>query len=282
MSVPGSSVPSMLNELGSQATAVTEFATGHSMTIVPAVPATDAGQAVFLDHRILDLPGFLELARKLGDGALYLRTESFGLDPETGQPEDVPEDLARRKGQTCEIRVAFAAAGHGLLHFWEQTAPWYQEWLDSQESQALGSTDVGLLANTEERDRLAHELAEAMLADKEFRASSPGVRRRRAQLLVPEGTDRYVGWDAARQARERAEDLSDAAYRAIWDQLDDLAAEFLACDGWQHAASSGARKKAAEQFLVTRADGFYPPAHIREELYARTQRLSKGGGSGLF
>lgn len=76
-----------------------------------------------LDPGILDLHGFLELARKLGDGALYVRTEKFGLDPETGEPEEVPARLARRKGQVCELSVAFASAGHGLLHFWEQAEP---------------------------------------------------------------------------------------------------------------------------------------------------------------
>ena len=69
------------------------------MTIVPAVPGRDSDRAVSLDPGILDLDGFLELARKLGDGALYVRTETFGLDPETGEPEEVPARLARRKGR---------------------------------------------------------------------------------------------------------------------------------------------------------------------------------------
>jgi predicted acylesterase/phospholipase RssA len=47
---------------------------------------------------------------------------------------------------------------------------------------------------------------------------SPGVG---AQMLVPEGTDRHVGWDAAYWARERAEELSDETYRTVEEQLDD-------------------------------------------------------------
>jgi hypothetical protein len=40
-------------------------------------------------------------------------------------------------------------------------------------------------------------------------------------MLVPEGTDRHVGWDAAYWARERAEELSDETYRTVEEQLDD-------------------------------------------------------------
>jgi hypothetical protein len=206
MSAWAGSVPNMANDLGGLAAAVAEFAGGHDMTIVPAVPGRDPGRAVSLHPRILDLHAFLELARKLGDGALYVRTEKFGLDPETGEPDEVPARLARRKGQVCELSVAFASAGHGLVHF----------------------------------------------------------------------------WDAAERARERAEELSDQAYRSVQGQLDDLAAEFLASPGWQQAASAGARKKAAEQFLVSKADGFFPPAFVRDELYAKAQRLFKSSGGGLF
>jgi hypothetical protein len=235
MSVPTASVPGMANDIGSMAAAVTDFAEGHDMTVVPAIPGRDSGRTVSLDPDVVDLHGFLELARKLGDGALYLRTETFGLDPETGKPEEVPASLAHREGQVCELSAAFASAGHGLLHFWEQAEPWYQEFLDSQDAE-----------------------------------------------MLDEGTDRNVGWDAAERARERAEELSDEAYRTIQGQLGDLAAEFLASPGWQQAASAGARKKAAEQFLTSRADGFFPPAFIRDELYAQTQRLFKSSGSGLF
>jgi hypothetical protein len=52
---------------------------------------------------------------------------------------------------------------------------------------------------------------------------------------------------------------------------------------WKQAAASDARKKAAEQFLISRADGFCPPPLIRNELYARTRDLLKDrGSSGLF
>ena len=272
----------MANDLGSMAAAVTEFAEGHGMTIVPAIPGRDSSRIVSLDPNVLDLHGFLELARKLGDGALYLRTETFGLDPETGDPEEVPAHLASSEGQTCELSLAFASADHGLLHFWEQAEPWYQEFLDSQDAEILHDADEERRGSAEERDRLAAEVAEVILADSEFRASSLGIRRRRAQMLVPEGTDRHVGWYAAQRARERAEELSDEAYRTIQTQVDDLAAEFLVSPGWQEAASAGARKKAAEQFLISKANGFFPPAFIRDELYAQAQRLFKSSSHGLF
>jgi hypothetical protein len=146
----------------------------------------------------------------------------------------------------------------------------------------LHDADEASRTNGEDRDRRAAELAEAILADREFRASFPDIRRWRAQMLVPDRTDRHVGWDAAERARERAEELSDESYRPIKGQLDDIAAELLASPGWQQAAAAGARKKAAEQFLISRADGFFPPAFIRDELYAQAQRLFKNSGSGLF
>jgi hypothetical protein len=171
----------MVNDVGNLAAmiaSITEFAAGHGMTVVPAAPGTEADRTVFLNAGILDLPGFLELARKLGDGALYLRTETIGLDPETGQPEDVPTDLAGYKGQADELRVAFASAGHGLLHFWDHTAPWYREWLDSQETDLPGEGG-DMRAAAEEQSRLADEVAEVILADSEFRGSSSPYARAR-------------------------------------------------------------------------------------------------------
>ena len=284
MSVPEVSLRPMVNDIENLAAMITEFAAGHGMTVVPAVPGTEADRAVFIDDGILDLSVFLELARKLGDGALYLRTETFGLDPETGRPEDVPTHLARYKGQAGELRVAFASAGHGLLHFWDHTAPWYREWLDSQETGLLGESGEDIRAAAEEQSRLADEVAEVILADRELRASSsPYARRRRAQELIPEGTERHVGWDAVARAMELAQQQSSQTHRAIWDQLDEVAAEFLASPGWQQSASSAGRKKAAEQFLTSRADGFFPPPDLREELYARARELSKSrNSSGLF
>ncbi len=68
-------------------------------------------------------------------------------------------------------------------------------------------------------------------------------------------------------------------YEPDLDSVEGLAAEFLASPGWKQAASSDARKKAAEP----RADGFCPPPLIRNELYVRTRDLFKDrGSSGLF
>ena len=276
MSALNASVPGMADDLRSLAASVTEYAAGHDMTVVPAVPGNDSDRAVLVDPAVMDLPEFLELARKLGDGALYLHTEDFRPDP-----GDVPKHLARRKGHAGEVRVAFASAGHGLLHFWEQTAPWYQEWLDSEEASLLGGGEEER-TREEEQDRLARELADVILADSQFRASSPVARRRRAQQLVPDGTDRYVGRTAAEQARERAEGLSAEAYRPVKDQLENLAAELLASPGWRQAASARGRMAAATEFLIARVNGFYPPLDISDELYGKTQRLSKGGSGGLF
>ena len=101
-------------------------------------------------------------------------------------------------------------------------------------------------------------------------------------MLVLDHADHYAGWEAVQRAQARAEELSGVAYRTVAGQLDDLAAEFLASPGWRQAAAAGARKKAAEQFLISRADGFFPPAFIRDDLYAKAQRLFKSNGGGLF
>lgn len=205
----------------------------------------------------LDLLAFLELARQLGDRALYVRRETVGTDPETGEPDDgLPAELARRKGQICDLAVAFASA-HGILHTWSATAPWWQEHLDREDAALADAGEEGIQAEQEQRRRAERELADAILADGEFRASSPGARRRRGQLLIPDGTDRHVGFMAADLARQDAEALPEEAYRSVREQLAGLAAEFLASPGWQQAASAAARKQAAEEFLAARADGWH-------------------------
>ena len=82
----------MADDLGNLAASVTEYAARHDMTIVPAVPGTDSDREVLVDPAVMGLPGFLELARKLGAAALYLRAEAFSPDP-----GDVPAN----PGLTC-------------------------------------------------------------------------------------------------------------------------------------------------------------------------------------
>ena len=75
----------------------------------------------------MDLPGFLELAGRLGGGVLYLRAVPFDPDAADGdQPEDPPAHLIRHKGQTGQVSVAFAA--NGVVHFWEHHTAWFAEW----------------------------------------------------------------------------------------------------------------------------------------------------------
>jgi hypothetical protein len=197
------------------AAAVTEFAGGHDMTIVPAIPGRDSGRTVSLNPDVVDLHGFLELARKLGDGALYLRTETFGLDPETGKPEEVPASLAHREGQVCELSIAFASAGHGLLHFWEQAEPWYQEFLDSQDAEMLHDADEEWRVRGKSGTVWAAEVAETILADREFCASSlasgAGARRcssRKARTVTSAGTRPSGRGSGRRSGRTRLTALS--------------------------------------------------------------------------
>ena len=71
------------------------------------------------------------------------------------------------------------------------------------------------------------------------------------------------------------------AYNALWDQVDELAAELLASPGWQKSASPAGYRRAAEQYLASRADGYPAPAGLWDELYRRAQKILKGG-SALF
>ncbi len=289
MSVPVVTVPDM-EDLAQLTAAVTGFAAREHLMIVPAVPEHDYGPEVCLGPEQLDLPGFLELAGKLGGGVLYLRAAPF--DPGAGdgdQPTPLLEDLTSRKGQTGRVSVAFAA--NGVVHFWEHRTAWYLEWEELADGTVTG-TGPGMeeaggqeRLSQEERARLAGELAEAILADQQFRAAPRGDKQRIARQAIPKGTDQWAGWDAVREACDRAHQMTQAAYDQLEDRLDELAAELLASPAYQRASSPAARKQAAERFLIPHADGFSPPTRVRDELYARAQRLAKGGpgsASGLF
>jgi hypothetical protein len=162
------------------------------------------------------------------------------------------------------------------MHFWEDCTGWYLEWEDLADGPAPdGEGQVGRLGD-EERARLAGELAEAFLADPRFRAASRGDRQRMARMALPPGTDQWAGWDAVRDACDRAQQLADAAYGQLEHRLGDLAAELVASPAWQQASSAAARRQAAGRFLVPHAGGFSPPSLIRDELYARARQLAKG------
>ncbi|WP_204015668.1 hypothetical protein [Micromonospora andamanensis] len=246
---------------------------------MPAVPEHDTGSEVCIQPGTLDLPGFLSLAEKLGGGVLYLKAEPF--EPEHDDAaENPPEHLLKHRGNIGRVSVAFAA--NGIVHFWEQEAPWYYEWQDRENSAysrfpaPRGNLDDGPeRLSGEERARLADELANTLLASPEFRAAKMGARQRVARFAVPPDTHEWVRWDAIREACDRAEVLAQTQYASITDRLDGLAAELLTTPAYQQASSPAARKQVAEQFLISQADGFSPPAHLRDELYARSQRLLK-------
>ena len=109
----------------------------------------------------------------------------------------------------------------------------------------------------------------------EFRGARLGARQRFARLHPPADMDERVKWDVVRAACDRADELTNQRYADIDDQYDDLAAQLLKDPAYLRAGSVGVRKQAAERFLGTWADGFVPPALVRDELYARAQRLAK-------
>jgi hypothetical protein len=286
MSCPTVTVQHMKDDLASLAIEVTDFAAGKELIMVPAVPERDYGPEVTLGPEDLDLAGFLELAFRIGDGVLYLRAIPFDPDAADWPPDDdTRARLAKHQGCTGEICIAFASRGHGLLHFWEQRTDWHQEWLDTTESPSHpipSHPDDAERLSPQEQDRLAAELAEAILADPSFRGAPRGDRQRRARLAIPQGTDGMASWDAVRRACDQAQQLADDAYTQVSNQLDDLAVELLADPGYRQSSSAAARKRATELFLIPRGGGFSPPPLIRDELYARAQRLAKSHGSGLF
>lgn len=277
-----------MDDLTQLAAIVTEFAGANGLMIVPAAPEHELGSEVCLGPEALDLPEFLTLAGRLGGGVLYLRAAPFAPGPGDNQPEDLPRHLVQYKGQIGEVSVAFAA--NGLVHFWEHQAAWHQEWQeladrqDSHRVSGLDDEDEERLS-AEERSRLADELAATIMADPRFRAAPRGDRQRLARLAIPKDTDSWASYDAVRKACDQAQELAQAQYDQITSQLDDLAAELLATPEYQQASSAAARKQAAERFLIPRADGFCPPPLVREELYARAQKLAKTAkatAGGLF
>ncbi len=289
MSVPVVTVPDM-EDLADLAASVTGFAARENLTIVPAVPQHDCGPEVCLGPEKLDLPGFLALAGRLGGGVLYLEAAPF--DPGSGGEDDeqaggMPEHLIRQRGRTGPVSVAFAA--HGVVHFWQHETAWFAEWEELAGSTVTGADmyEAGTeRLSEEERAQLADELADAILADPQFRAASRTDRWGIAREAIPDGTDPWAGRDAARQACDRAYQMAQERYDQLEGRLDDLAAELLASPAYQQASSAAARKRAAERFLIPRADGFSPPTSlVRDELHARAQKLAKAGrasASGLF
>ncbi|MBB4701491.1 hypothetical protein BJ982_003035 [Sphaerisporangium siamense] len=273
-----------MDSLAKLARSVAEFADTASLTLVPAVPGHALGAEVCLAPDVLDLPGFLALARKLGGGVLYLKAAPFDPGDDEYEVDDPPEHLLKRKGQIGQLSVAFAT--NGIVHFWKHRAGWYAEWqqlAEDEESPDDAEDEDGRLTE-EERERLTTELVEALLANPEFRAAKAGARHRTGSLAIPPDTPRGVEWEALRIAYDRAEELAKAAYAQIGDdRLDELAAELLATPEYQRASAPATRKQITERFLTRHADGFSPPAPIRDELYARAQKFAKAGKTqGLF
>ena len=270
-----------VTNLAKLATSVTEFALAHAITLIPVVPERDFGPEVRITADTMDLPAFLALAAKLGGGVLYLKPTVFNPDDDADEVEDPPAHLVAHKGEICQVSVAFAL--NGLVHFWEQSAAWHVEW------SKLANVSTGRRwlpaqrdaedterPSEEEQTRLTAELVTRLLADPAFRAAKPGGGRHRyARIVAQDRAYQWVRWDAIRQAQVQADELAREQYDQIMPRLDDLAAELLATNEYQQASSPAARKLAVQEFLIPRADGFAPTTLVRDELYARAQRLAK-------
>lgn len=249
-----------------------KFAAENDLTLIPVAPDRDAD--VHIAASVMELPAFLAPAAKLGGAVLYAETEHF--DPEGMGRDELPEDLSRRAGEACRFTAAFVA--NGLVHVWEQSAPWYREWLSAPAPPSQRAQPAeGPLADGK-RDAVIQEWVEQIVAMPEFRAArNRGARIRLAEMITMPPQADYWKFDIARHAAERAEEMTTAAYEPIIARLDALAAEVLDVAEYRQASTSRVRKQVIEHFLIPRADGFSAPTVVRDELHAKTQRLAKTG-----
>lgn len=274
-----------LEDLEQLGASVIEFAAREQLTVVPAVPQHDYGPEVCLGVDVLGLTGFLTLARQLGGGVLYLEAAPFEPDSTRESHEDPPAHLLKYKGRIGQVSVAFAA--NSVVHFWEHRTAWYREWHDLAVDPASRpggeEDDEAWQRSQEEVERLAGELADAIVADPGFRSAQRNRRQDVARQVIPKGTESSVAWHAVHQAMAQVDRMALERYEQLDDRLDELATELLASPEYQRASSPGGRKQVAERFLVPHGDGFRPPPRVRDELYARAQQLARQrNGRGLF
>jgi hypothetical protein len=271
-----------VNDPAKLAKSVADYAAQNSLVLVPAIPEAGIGPEVYLNPDTLELPAFLSLARKIGGCVLYLRSELFDPYADEDHTHELPAHLVRHVGQVGQVSVAFMA--NGLVHFWQQSATWYLDWqhLVKESSGHRGPTirDEDDQLSPEERERSEAELIDRLLADPEFRAARAGARQRIARLSVPPDANEWSFWAAIRTACERAEELAKVQYHHFGQRLDDLAAELLADPEYRVTSSPAARKQLVDRFLIFRADGFSGPSYVRDELYARVQRLRRSSTVG--
>lgn len=272
-----------VDNLSDLAARATMFASERNLTLLPAVPERDFGPEVSFDPARTDLDTFLGFAAQLCGGVLYLRADPF--DPaQAAELGEQAAGLRRRKGKVGHVQAAFAA--NGLVHFWEQRTAWYEEFEELRDAQNRGVRDRAYLADDDDLDgrpdaetraKMAGELAEKLLAMPEFRAAKGGARQRIARLNVPADQD-WLIWDGVRAATDKAEAMASEIYAQLGQRLDDLAPDLAAYPAYRSATSAAGRKQATEQFLAEHADGFSPPALIRDELHGRAQKVAKQPG----
>ena len=281
-------------------TATAAFSEKHGLALVPAVPKEGPFPEVGLHDPPMDWDGFLELARQLGARALYVDTEHFY--PDEYEEWELSPLLLGFEGRVCRIEAAFVVGG--VVHRREELVDWWGEWEGEKDDADLRPgvavvpaarlsevperpTEVPSWLHQESAPRLSDaeikrrgdRLVETLLAKPEFRAGRRADRVRIAEAALPDDADRRLLWGAGYRAADRSEEITKEKYASIGDQYAALAADLLQDAGYRAAVSAGARKQAAERFLAAWADGWSPPALVRDELYAWSQRLAKAGGS---
>lgn len=254
---------------------IIEQARSHAMTFIPAAPEHDLGPEVRIGPTAMDLDGFLALAQQHGGNLLYGELERFSAEQE-GADTAVSPDLAIREGQPVRVTAAFVA--NGVIHFWEELAPWYKQLQDTAPTPGLTpwrrpeSNEPEV--DDEEQAKKRAEHADHLLTLPEFRAArGRGAKSRYARSVELDGST--LDWYAIDDALDRADQLVAAHEARLRNELDTLAGQLITHRGFLEAQSAGGRKQVAGEFLQTCADGFYVAPWLRDELHHKAQALLK-------
>lgn len=265
-----------MENLTDLAHAVAHFATAACLPLIPAVPVNDLGPEVQLTPDLMELPVFLDLAKQLGGGALYLHAPPFAPDDTTDS--EVPARLLAHTGDIGDVAVAFVT--NGVLHIWRDRTAWFLEWQHLTERAPqlrlpLPSDDGRPNWSEEDRARIIDEGVTVVLAHPEFRAARGSARQRAGRLALPADFPEGLEWRALREATDQADELAKVRYAELSDRLDELAAELVTDPEYLARSSAAARKQVATRFLIARADGLSGPSYVREELHSKAMALLK-------
>lgn len=281
---------------------VRQQARAAGLTIFPTAPEI-ADYLSFVDVATdqMSLEEFLAIGAELGCRLLYVATTRFYLGDLA--EDDVEDDsalaavrraAARFNGKITQFDVVFPY--NGVLHRWSTTAPFQEplEFAIEQVTRAHATPRSTTYAAQEAKtlsDENHERLVEALLADREFRASGTRHSRHRAARQQPELAALldagYAGggaaaWRVVHDACERADHNQRDQERALQARLPELAALLRDYEDYKAAHSSTMRKQIAADFLREHNDGYPVKPAIRDELIALARDSARQQTTSLF